>query len=179
MRYFAIATIFVCACAATRNEELPKGRSSAVTHDDFASIRPTVIAVMPVDAPSYKVAHGLRKAIYNRLFPKSYSPMKLNVVDKKSRDGSIDRKSLGWDAVFRVKVTKWKKYRGGQYIAATGEAEMVHLHGEVLWKATFTDYPLEAEVTASNVDITRTIEELADVITRKVPTHSTDPAPSR
>ena len=178
MRYSAIATILVCACAAT-NEELPQGRTSSAKHDDYDTLRPSAIAVMPVEADNSKVRLGLRKAVYNRLFSKKYSCLRLDAVDKHTRDGVLDKTKLGWDAKFQIKVTGWKKYRGGRYFAATGEAQMIHVSGEVIWKGTFTDYPLEAEVMAGTAKIEKTIEGLASVIVREVPEHVVAAPPAR
>ncbi len=180
MKTSAIAAILVCACVANKNGKLPEGRASyPPPHKDFNTIRPTAIAVMKVSAKDLDLARRLRKEIYDGLFKRNYSCLRLSAVDENTTDGVLNKQALGYDATFEVTISGWKSFRGGRYVVATGDAKMIHRHGEVLWMCSFSDYPLEAVVFAGNVDITKTITALTSVILKdgEFPKHPDVPPP--
>lgn len=180
MRTLAIAAILVCSCAANKNRKLPEGRANyPPPHKDFNTIRPTMIAVMKVTAKDVDLARRLRTKIYNKLFKRNYSCLRLSTVDKNTTDGVINTQKLRYDATFDVTISGWKSARAGRYVVATGEAKMVHRLGEVLWTCSFSDYPLETVVFAGKVDITKTITALAGVILKdgEFPKHPEVPPP--
>ena len=179
MRTSAIAAILVCACVANKNGKLPEGRASyPPPHKDFNTIRPTAIAVMKVSTQDRDFARRLRREIYEKLFKKNYSCLRMSVVDKNTKDGVLN-KTVAYDATFEVTISGWRSVRAGRYVVATGEAKMIHRHGEVLWMCSFSDYPLEATVLAGNVDTTKTITALAGVILKdgEFPKHPDVPPP--
>lgn len=182
MKTSAIAAILVCACAANKNGKPPEGRVVYQgPHKDFQKLRPTAIAVMKVDAPTRELARRLRKEIYDKLFERNYSCLRLAAVDAHTTEGVLDKQAVGYDATFEVTVSGWKSVRGGRDYLASGEAKMIHRHGEVLWTCTFTEVPLESTVMAGKIDISRTIKELATLILKDgkdgFPRHPNVPPP--
>ena len=182
MKTSAIAAILVCACVANKNGKLPEGRAVYQgPHKDFEKLRPTHIAVMKVNAGTRELARRLRKEIYDGLFERNYSCLRLEVVDDHTLEGVLDKQAVGYDATFELTVSGWKPIRGGRYYIASGEAKMVHRHGEVMWICTFTEVPLEATRMAGKIDISRTIKELAALILKDgkdgFPRHPNIPPP--
>ena len=175
MRTLALAAPLVgllfVACANTP-EELPEGRTTTTPHTKFDEIRPTAIVVLKVDAPARDLRQLLRGHLYDELFKKDYSCVKLQSVDKHTLpSGKVDPRKLPYDATFKVKVDTWKPYRGGRYYAASGTATMVHRQGETLLTIKFTNEVFEANVEAGISDDTNAIKLLAARIVRAVPPH--------
>lgn len=171
MRYAAIVLLALGACNTTPKEP-PMGKSSSTPHPDFAKIRPTVIAVMRVEAPKRPIRDQLRKEIYDRLFAKGYSCLKPRTVDAHTDSGGqFDGAGLDWDATFTVVVTDWASFRGGSLYIAAGAAKMVHQTGEVLWEHVFSDMSYEVESSASEVDISAAMKAMSLAITRDLPEH--------
>jgi hypothetical protein len=171
MRYAAIVLLALGACNTTPKEP-PTGKSSMTPHPEFAKIRPTVIVLMRVHAPRRQIREHLRKEVYDRLFEKGYSCLKLETVDAHTDSGgTFDGTGLDWDATITVNVTDWKPFRGSSRYLAAGGAKMVHQTGEVLWEFSFSDWLFEVESSASETDYSFAMKEMSHLITGELPAH--------
>lgn len=169
MRYFVLLSLLAVACNTTQ-ERLPEGKTDVTPHPEFDKIRPTAIAVLKVDAPTRDLREMLRPAMYEGLFRRNYSCLKLQSVDKASHNGdTVDNRELPYDATFKVTVDEWKSVHGGVYYVASGKAVMRHRQGEVLFTIAFTNEVFDAHVEAGASDDTDAIRALAERIAAKVP----------
>ncbi|MHC4958831.1 MAG: hypothetical protein ACYTGN_10700 [Planctomycetota bacterium] len=168
MRNSLVVALLFCACQAT-TKELPEGQVEYHSHPEFASIDPTAIAVLKVDAPDKDVAEQVRRILYDGLFSKNYSCLKLKSVDDNTSNGEVDGRALAYDATLKVTVTKWEQVEGGAYYLTSGRATMVHRQGQELWSYTFTDDNFQGEVAAGSADDLDAMRNLARRILTQVP----------
>ncbi len=163
-----LALVILGACKST--QEVPEGRIDTKEHPEFDKFRPVALAVTPVAASSSSMRATLRRAVYERLFAKRYSPFKLSVVDARvSTDGRFDPAGLEWDATLEVSLTRWKSVRGTSYFAGDGVATMRHKTGEILWSCGFTDYAFLVSERAGLQDFDAAAEAIADLLIQRLP----------
>ena len=170
MRYVAILAILLAACATDKNAKLPEGRAHTEQHPDFETLRPSIIAVLPVTAPRIEVRDPLRQEMVDRLFAKKYSCLAFPAVDKGiASDGSFDGADAAWDATFRVAITRWASVKSGRYFAVDGSATMTARTGEVLWKRTFNDEVVEITHKPGKSDFSKAIVKIGQLIDSTLP----------
>jgi len=170
MRYFVIVALLVAACATNQDAKRPEGRAHTEQHPDYADLRPSIIAVLPVDATRIEVRLPLRKEMYDRLFAKKYSCLSFPAVDKGiASDGSFDGAGADWDATFKVSITRWSPVQGGRYFSVDGSATMTSRTSEVLWKRTFSNEEVEITHLPGKSDFSLAVKKLGALIDASLP----------
>ena len=108
-RLTTLALPFVLlACKAQPAE--PVVRTEFLDEGTLEQVQPADVAVAPVHNQSgaeSMPAGALRKAIYEGLVTRLYSPVDLGYVDARLAEASADPEALGADAVMYVVVTAW------------------------------------------------------------------------
>jgi hypothetical protein len=160
--------LLLLAIAACKHTQLPVGSLVTEQHAEFERFRPVAIAVLAVEAPRGYVRDELRKACYDLLFERKYSPLALGVVDAHTdSDGNFQPRNLDWDATLLVSVKRWVPWSGGSHYVADGTARLVHRSGQVLWQLSFQD---QAFLVPHGDDAKeRTVRSLAKLIVERIP----------
>jgi len=134
--------VALAAVAGCRTTKPPPGQADTKLHPEFASIRPVVIVVLRVDSPSSSFAP--RRALYDRLFEKRYSPVSIERVEAHtSSDGIFESKDIAWDAKLIVRITRWERRTDDLHIANV-DASLIHRTGETLWACRLRDQPVDS-----------------------------------
>jgi hypothetical protein len=157
-------------CKGTGSKDLPEGWIELKQHPEFDDFRPVAVAVLKVDAPRADTRDELRRGIYEGLFDKRYSAIKLDVVDSHTNsDGGFEGDSLEWDATMRVRLDTWRSLRSGRWIEAGGTATLTHRSGEVLWDCSFGNYPFRVESAAGSTDYQVAVRAIALLFLDRLP----------
>lgn len=171
MRRLAIPTLLCCLGAACQSTKVPEGRVRMEPHPDYAKFRPVAIALLPVETPRSDLRDPLRKAAYEELLARRYSPLALAVVDRRVREtGRFDPADIDWDAQLEIRVSGWERVGGGTHVAASATARMVHKSGETLCEVTVERQPFALVTPADGSDPQQAVaRELGALIVRRLP----------
>jgi len=172
MRWIALAltTLALVACQGTGPKDLPEGWIELKQHPEYDAFRPVAVAVLKVDASRAETRDELRRDIYEGLFSKRYSALKLDVVDSHTNSsGVFEGDSLQWDATLKVTIDSWKSLRSGRWIEAGGKATLTHRSGEVLWDCSFGNYPFRVESAGGETDYGVAIKAIALLFLDRLP----------
>ena len=170
MRRLLFVVLVLAACKSTP-DELPEGLVITNTHPEFDKFRPTVIAVLPVEASSLKLREQLREEMYRGIFEKKYSAIKLQSVDARlDSSGNFDPGDLVFDATLTVTMETWQPMAGtaAQY-QAKGIARMTHKSGELLWECSMPDRAFKVENRAADTEVNMAISEIAKFFLQRLP----------